>query len=297
VELILVAEQKVLRTWKAHASLTYALAFSPDGRILATGGADQLIHMWDVAALSRSSSTLQPLRTLRGHENQVWALAFSPDGRKLASAAKDGMLAEWQTRPEETSGGPTESALEFGAAPPDTQAWKIVTQARSLDGRLVAQKIRGIIELRVAENDQLLSTVPSRYNLASMAISPSNKFLVIGVHNTLIRLFEVATGKEILVLRGHLTAVSALAFTPDERTLASGSTDGTVKLWSVETGQEMISRSFTHGTVADLKFSKDGQTLGVQFTSKSPTIEFVRAPSWAEINAAEAKEKTESKQP
>jgi WD40 repeat protein len=69
----------------------------------------------------------------------------------------------------------------------------------------------------------------------------------------LVHLFEVATGKELLVLRGHLTAVSALAFTPDERTLASGSTDGTVKLWSVETGQEMISRFFTHGTVADLK--------------------------------------------
>ena len=207
VELVSVAEQKILRTWKAHASLTYALAFSPDGKILATGGADQMIHLWDVAAISKSPSTPLPLRTLRGHESQVWALAFSPDGRKLASADKNGMLAEWQTRPEETSGGPTESALEFGAAPPDTQAWEIVRQARSLDGRLVAKKVGGVIELRNAQNDQLLSTVTSRINLASMAISPSNKFLVTGVHNTLIHLFEITTGKELLVLRGHLTAV------------------------------------------------------------------------------------------
>lgn len=165
VELISVAEQKVLRTWKAHANLTYALAFSPDGKILATGGADHLIHLWDVLAISKSPATPLPLRTLRGHESQVWALAFSPDGRKLASADKNGMLAEWQTRPEETSGGPTESALEFGAAPPDTQAWEVIRQARSLDGRLVAKKVGGVIELRNAQNDQLLSTVTSRINL------------------------------------------------------------------------------------------------------------------------------------
>jgi hypothetical protein len=48
--------------------------------------------------------------------------------------------------------------------------------------------------------------------------------------------------------------------------------------------------------VANVKFSKDGQTLGVQF-AESPTIEYLRAPSWAEINAAEAKEKSEGKQP
>ena len=56
----------------------------------------------------------------------------------------------------------------------------------------------------------------------------------------------------------------------------------------------MISRSFTHGTVADLKFSKDGQTLGVQFASESPTIEYLRTPTWKEVAEAD---KAEIKQP
>ncbi len=106
-----------------------------------------------------------------------------------------------------------------------------------------------------------------------MAISPSNSILATGAHNNFISIFEIATGKERFVLWGHLTSPSALAFTRDDRTLASGGTDGTVKLWSLETGQEMISLFFPRGTVTNIKFSKNGQTLGVQFASKTPTIE------------------------
>ncbi len=84
MDLISVAEERVLRTWKAHASLTFALDFSPDGQLLATGGADQSIHLWELAALSRSSAAPEPIRTLLGHESQVWALGISPDEAALA---------------------------------------------------------------------------------------------------------------------------------------------------------------------------------------------------------------------
>jgi WD40 repeat protein len=293
VELISVADQRVLQSWKAHASLAYALAFSPDGKYLATGGADQLIRLWEVAAASGSSSAPEPLRTLRGHEDQVWGLAFSPDGKSLVSTSKDGQLALWRVDPEEPIGASAESAIHFEPLRPGALYGLLsLEEVRSFNGRLVARfktdLTQAVVQLHEAKSDRLLFRLSAhRINVASIEFSPSDRLLATGGHDNIIRLWETATGKERLVLRGHLTAVSALVFTSDERTLASGSTDGTVKLWSVTTGQEMVSESFSHGTVANLKFSADGQALGIQLAGDTQSVRYLYAPSWEKIETAE----------
>jgi WD40 repeat protein len=64
------------------------VAFSPDGRLLASGSDDQTVKLWDV-------ETGQEVRTLRGHNGGVWSVAFSPDGRLLASGSGDGTVKLW----------------------------------------------------------------------------------------------------------------------------------------------------------------------------------------------------------
>ncbi len=75
-------------TLKGHTNVVHSVAFSPDGRTLASGAADGAIILWDVATGER-------LRTLQGHADMVLNVAFSPDGRTLASASEDGTIILW----------------------------------------------------------------------------------------------------------------------------------------------------------------------------------------------------------
>ena len=76
------------RAFRGHTKIVYGVAFSPDGRSLASASADNTMKLWDVA-------TGNEVRTLRGHTNAVIAVAFSPDGRTLASASHDQTVKVW----------------------------------------------------------------------------------------------------------------------------------------------------------------------------------------------------------
>ena len=75
-----------------HAGLVHAITFSPDGRRIATGGADQTIRIWD-------AETFEELTVLTGHRQYVWSLAFSPDGQTLVSGSGDSTVRLWDTAP------------------------------------------------------------------------------------------------------------------------------------------------------------------------------------------------------
>ncbi|MSU34252.1 MAG: hypothetical protein EXS36_03910 [Pedosphaera sp.] len=95
-------------SFKAHPTFLFALAFSPDGKTLVTGGGDQKIYFWDIAALNpqaavtgtlQSNPELRKMATLQGHLHEVWAVPFSPDGQSLVSGGKDGTTQFWSGTP------------------------------------------------------------------------------------------------------------------------------------------------------------------------------------------------------
>src|SRR4051812_18099697 len=77
--------------FKGHTGLVYSVAFSPDGKVLATGSFDNTVKLWDFA-------TGKELHTLKGHTNQVYCVAFSPDGNLLASASQDKTVRLWNPK-------------------------------------------------------------------------------------------------------------------------------------------------------------------------------------------------------
>jgi WD40 repeat protein len=85
----------VLQT-QAHASWLLGLAFSPDARTLCSGGGDQILRFWDVAALRDGGSSPKPAITLQGHQSEVWSVQYSANGHWVVSAGKDASARIWK---------------------------------------------------------------------------------------------------------------------------------------------------------------------------------------------------------
>src|SRR6187200_1550308 len=93
-------EPKPKATFEGHTNFVRSLAYSPDGKTLASGSEDETIKLWDV-------KTKKEQATLKGHAAGVWSVTYSPDGKTLASGSKDGTIKLWdvKTKKEQASLG------------------------------------------------------------------------------------------------------------------------------------------------------------------------------------------------
>ena len=126
----------------------------------------------------------------------------------------------------------------------------------------------------------------------SLALSQNGRFLAVGTGRNLVHLWAVNSGQPLGILRGHVAGVSGLSFSPDGKTLASCG-DSRVKLWNIETLQEILNLARFNSAAGVALFSSDGSCLAT--SSRDDHVQLWRAPSWEEIAATEAKEKTESR--
>jgi len=271
---------RLVRTLSGHEDAVYSVAFSPDGRLLASGSHDDTIKLWEV-------ETGRLVRTLSGHKEWVWSVTFSPDSRLLVSGARGGTVKLWDVetgRLMRTLSGHTVSVysvtfspdsrlLVSGARGGTVKLWEVETgrlvrtlsrNSRSVafspDGRLLASGLEGgTVKLWEVETGQLVRTL-SR-NSRSMAFSLDGKLLALGSSDRTIKLWEVETGRLVRTLSGHKDWVESVAFSPDGRLLASGASDGIVKLWDVETGRLMRTLSGHTVSVYSVTFSPDSRLL------------------------------------
>ena len=126
-----------------------------------------------------------------------------------------------------------------------------------------------------------------------LALSQDGRYLAAGTTRNLIHLWDVNSGHQVGVLRGHVAGIMGLSFSPDGKTLASCG-DNRVKLWSLETMQEILTLARFNSMTGMALFSSDGSCLA---TSAEDQVQLWRAPSFEEIAATEAKETAEVKQP
>ncbi len=264
----------------------HSVAFSPNGKILATSDSLGDIRLWRIAdgkqifickghtysvrslvfscdgqTLASVSSdrtvklwdihTGQCLNTLQGHTNRVMSVDFSCDGQILASGSEDHTIKLWD--------------IHTGQCLNTLQGHTSVVRSVdfSCDGQTLASSSEDhTVKLWDIHTGQCLNTLQGHTNVVrSVDFSCDGQTLASGSLDCTVKLWDIHTGQCLKTLQGHTNRVRSVAFSCDGQTLASGSEDHTVKLWDIHTGQCLNTLQGHTNVVRSIAFSCDGQTL------------------------------------
>jgi WD40 repeat protein/beta-lactamase regulating signal transducer with metallopeptidase domain len=249
-------------------AVTLALAYSPDGRVVASAGDDAVVELRDVAtgrvtrrllghhdavsclAFSPDGRTLatgsydrtvklwnvasgREQLTLTGHTNWIFAVAFAPDGASLASAGHDKTVRIWNAatgRPTAALAGHSASVRALAFAP-ESGGWMLASGGS--DSVVLIWDLRArSVRTRLAAHQG---------TVRALAFAPDGTTLATGAEDGEVRLWDATSGRERAALLGHSDMVTCLAFSPLGKMLATGSLDTTLKLWDTSTGRERAS--------------------------------------------------------
>jgi WD40 repeat protein/serine/threonine protein kinase len=274
---------------RGHDKYVYPVAYSPDGRWIASGSWDHTLCLWDAhtgelcatlphpgvvraLAFGPDSSWLVSAPDLAGHL-QIWdvatgrrrqqikapgpivvAIAVSPDGSRIAAVERAGTVSVVETA----------SGREVAAWQIDGSWSEKKPLAYSSDGRWLAcmGEDKDNIDIWDAQTHQRITQLVGHTRpVYFVAFSSDGRRLASGGNDRTVRVWDVATWECVAVLRGHTDEVFAAAFHPDGTRLASAGRDRAIWLWDLTTGQEVARLPGHTNYVFSLAFSPDGKSL------------------------------------
>jgi len=236
----------VLEPLIGHSGDVRAIVYAPNGKLIATGGDDKTIKLWD-------ARTGILLHSIPAHTQGVRTLAFSPDSTELASGSGERVVRIWNA----LTGGllqswPQQSGVTCVAFDPikEDKGYSLAVASQDKTVRLWQVPAPG-----VGAVEPLWTWPVAGVETGVLTFSPDGKLLATGSADKTIRLWDVREGSLLRTLTGHKAGVTALSFSEDGQTIASGGDDGDgmVKLWDVEQGQEIrtMENPHTPGTRSD----------------------------------------------
>lgn len=222
---------------KKHDQPVKALAFSPDGKTLATGGDDKYIHLWDIATGGLTGSI----------ENSfgIKMLAFAVDGSIIAACGNDVKMIDNLGKTLRLWDGYTTNVWSFSFSPDS--------------GKMVAGSYSKSVKVWDFLTAKLLFTLEGHQrSCLPVCFDPSGKYIATGSLDKSVRLWDAATGKLISKADIHSENIFAVSFHPSGKYFASASADKTIRLWSVDSMRVIRTYTGHTGAVSDVQFSKNG---------------------------------------
>ncbi len=241
------AQKVELVVQTGHIGDINSVKFSPDGKLLASGGEDRTVKLWNVG-------TGQQIRSLNGHTDLVFTVAFSPDGKTLASGSRDKTIKLWNV----------ETGREIRVL--SGQDSYVYSVAFSLDGRTLfsvgKDEVVTLWNVRTGQKIRSLASHPS------ITLAPDGKSFACGSDGGMIELWNLRSGHKFKSFRGFSDRVDSIDFSPDGKILTARGYDGNVqktKLWNSARGREIKSLEDQLSGVYRTAFSPDGKTFAAAF--------------------------------
>lgn len=227
-----------------------SVAFSPDGRTVASGGVGCVAPPCDAArAVGRrarlwDAASGDVIRDFP-HRSTVWSVAFSPDGRRLATADGNGEARIWSTADG------SELVRPFG-----TPGFSMRSIVFSPDGSLLATAgTDKTAAIRDATTGAVRQTFEHGVVVRSVAFSPDGARVVTASVDRNAQVWDVATGERLVTFRGHAAPVWSAAFSADGRRVVTASEDGTARVWDSRTGRQLVILRGHSGPVRSARFA------------------------------------------
>ena len=241
--------QELLKTLPGHKQIISQIAFSPDGKLIASASWDNTIKLWD----TKNGDLID---TLQHHQSGIRSVAFSPNSKLLVAASEDKTISMWQITDTQAKLLDSLTGHKDGV--------KSITF--SPDGKLIASgsydKSIKIWDLK----GNLLNDISEAHNLAiaDLKFSPDGNLLASSSWDNTIKLWQInnrGQNKQLHTLSGHRDGVTSLSFNSKGTILASGSADRKIKLWDAKTGTFVKDIQGHPSQINSITFTADDQAI------------------------------------